>query len=405
MIWRKNIYGRNTLEFITLFAGMLLFFSFYQESYWLVYLGSFLIVICQLSIYYLKQVDKQLMLKNEKEIVRLAIDDHYDLIIHLSQASRLPIYKGMLKVKLESVVEGISLPSYQSDTELEISIPFHLMGRASNQITLPLKAIRRGATRIISLRISIENAFGFGSVDLEYNPFIYKEIIVHPKPHFVPHTEKLLSTKFQGDFSAPASVYEHILAPIGTRDYVYTDAFQRVHWKASAKTQSLQTKIFEKTTHLSWTFIINLRVPSMPNHYLGIVENMEVIASQVAYLGQFAIKRGIEFEVFINLRMANKTAVYHLPNGAGAKQLGKLLDSLSRINNRNGHTVPMNKLFYYVEKHQQKSPIVIYAGPVEEECTPYFSRLQKRGQKVFVLKDQDLPAVIPFDAAENRGWG
>jgi uncharacterized protein (DUF58 family) len=396
MTWRKNVYGGTVIESLTVIAVILLLVSFYQETYWLVFLGCLLFVLCQMSIYYLNHVADELVLDNEKETIRLTVGDETVLTLKLSQLSRLPIFRGTLQLKLESIVEGIGIPSYMSESYVEFTIPIHLKGKEMIQVPLPIKALTRGTSRIKSLNLTIPNFFGYGSVDLSYNLFIHKEIIVHPVTISVPQTEKLYATKSQGDFPSTTSMHDHLLSPIGTRDYVYTDSFQRIHWKASAKTQSLQTKVFERTAHYSWTFIINLREPNSPSYYLGVVENIESIASNVAYLAQFATKKGIEFELFLNLRMVSETAVYHLPKGGGVKQLGKVLDLLARLNER-GSTIPLNKMLHFVEKHQHNSPVVIYCGPFEGKELSYFSKLQKKGQKVYLLQDDsEYPAIIPF---------
>jgi uncharacterized protein (DUF58 family) len=396
MVWRKNVHGGNALELVTLIACVLLLVSFYQETYWLIFLACFLVVLSRMSLYYLNHVSDQLVFDNRKETIRLSVGEETTLTLKLSQLSRLPIFRGIVELKLESIVEGVGIPSFPSESNVVFTIPIHLKGKETLQIPLPLKAVTRGATRIKSINITIQNFFGYGFVELSYNPFIHKELIIHPIPISVPQTEKLFATKAQGEFPTQSSMHEHLLSPIGTRDYVYSDSFSRIHWKASAKTQTLQTKVFEKTAHYSWTFIINLRVPNMPNYHLGVVENLESIISNVAYMAQFATKKGIEFELFLNLRMASEAAVYHLPKGGGTKQLGKLLDLLARLNER-GNTVAINKMFNYVEKQQQHSPVVIFSGPYEDEVVSYFSKMQKKGQKVYILQDDhEYPAIVPF---------
>jgi uncharacterized protein (DUF58 family) len=396
MTWRKNVHGGNALELVTLIAGVLLIVSFYQDTYWLIFLGCFLLVLSGMSLYYLNHVADQLELENRRETIRLSVGEETILTLKLSQLSRLPIFRGIVELKLESIVEGVGIPSYPSESNIVFTIPIHLKGKETIQIPLPLKAVTRGATRIKSINVTIQNFFGFGFVELSFNPFIHKELIVHPVIIPVPQTEKLFATKAQGEFPIQSSIHEHLLSPIGTRDYVYSDSFGRIHWKASAKTQTLQTKVFEKTAHYSWTFIINLRVPNMPNYHLGVVENLESIISNVAYMAQFATKKGIEFELFLNLRMASGAAVYHLPKGEGSKQLGKVLDLLARLNER-GNTVPLNKMFNFVEKQQQHSPVVIFSGPYEDEGVSYFSKMQKKGQMVYILQDDhEYPAIVPF---------
>ncbi|HYK72621.1 MAG TPA: DUF58 domain-containing protein, partial [Pseudoneobacillus sp.] len=308
MGWRKTIHGSNTVEGISVISGILLIFSLYNQSYLLTFLGSLLLVLSRMSYYYLKNVANQLVFENEKETIRLTVGEESTLFIKFSQLSRLPIFHALVKLKFEAIVEGNGISSSIDKDNIEFTFPMHIKGKETIRIPLPLKALGRGVTRIKSLDITIPNFFGFGSVELSYNPFIQKELIIHPVPISVPQTEQLVATKSQGDFPTPSSIYEQILAPIGTRDYVFTDSFQRIHWKASAKTQKLQTKVFERTSHHSWTFIINLREPNTPYYHMGVVENLESIASNVAYMAQVATKKGIEYEVFLNLRTASEVS-------------------------------------------------------------------------------------------------
>lgn len=396
MGWRKTIQGGNTIEGITLISGVLLLFSFYQQAYLLTFLGAFLLVLSSMSHYYLKNIANQFIFENDKETIRLTVGEETTLFLKFSQISRLPIFHALVKIKFEAIVEGPGLDSSIDRENIQITIPIQLKGKETIQIPLPLKALTRGVTRIKSLEVTIPNFFGFGSVELTYNPFIQKELIIHPIPISVPQTEQLVATKSQGEYPTPSSIYEQILAPIGTRDYVYTDSFKQIHWKASAKTQKLQTKIFEKTSHYSWTFIINLREPNTPFYHMGVVENIESIASNVAYLAQLATKKGIEFEVFLNLRMASEVSVFHLPIGGGTHQLGKVFDMLSRIHPK-GNTLPINKLLHFVEKQHQDSPVVIVCGPFDEVGSQYFAQMQRRGQSVYFLKDHlEYPAIVPF---------
>ncbi|MFD2445561.1 DUF58 domain-containing protein [Bacillus sp. CGMCC 1.16607] len=396
MAWRKTINGGNTLEGITLISAVLLVFSFYQQTFWLMFLGGLLLVLSRMSIYYLNHAADSLEFENNRETIRLSEGEETTVNIVLSQLSRLPIFQATLQVRLENVVEGVGIPSLHSESNVELMIPIQLKGNDTIHIPLQLKAMRRGVTRIKSLELIIPNFFGFGSVELTYQPYIQKELIIHPTSIAVPQTDQLVATKLQGNYATPTSMYEQILAPIGTRDYVFTDSFQRIHWKASAKTQNLQTKIYERTAHHSWTFIINLREPNTPNYHMGVVENIESIASNVAYMAQVATKKGIDYEVFLNIRTASQGAVYHIPIGNGTHQLGRVLDSLARVQ-RNGNTLPINKLLRYVDKQQQNSPVVIACGPYEEEGYLHLAQMQKKGQRVYLLHDDvEYPAIIPL---------
>jgi len=395
MSWRKEIQGVNSIEGFFVVASVLLVISLFQSSYLLMFIGSFLFILSRMSISYLNHVADHLELENEKETIRLSVGEETNLLIKISQLSRLPIFHATLRVRLEPIIET-GLPTRSDKEDIEISIPIYLKGREAVQIPLNIKAVTRGVTRIKSLDLIIPNFFGLGSVNLSYNRFLHKELVIYPTPIPVPNTERLIATKSHGYYPTRSSIYEQVLAPIGTRDYVYTDSFQRIHWKASAKTQVLQTKVFERTADYSWTFIINIRKPNTSNIHLGIVENYEAIASNVAYLAQYASKKGIDFELFVNLHMVGGISVYHLPLGGGAQQLAKVLDLLARVSNKS-YTQPINRLLRSVEKQQGNSPVVIFCGPFGDEGKYYFSKMQKKGQKVYILQDDILhPNIVPF---------
>jgi len=396
MIWKKEISGGLELERASIIAFILLIISFFKSSYLFMFISSMIFVLCRLSVYYLNHVADALVLENEKETIRLSVGDETNLVLKISQLNRIPVYNAILRIKLEPIVEGVGIPTSIINENLFIQIPISIKGKGRIQIPFKLKGVTRGVTKIKSIELTIQNFFGLGSVYLTYHHFFQKELVIFPIPIQVPHTEKLIATKSHGYYTTPSSIYEQVLSPIGTRDYVNTDPFQRIHWKATAKTQSLKTKIFERTADYSWTFIINLRMPNTPNFQIGVVENIEETASNVAYLAEIASKKGIDYELFINLHTVTGPSIFHLPKGGGTHQLARVLDILARVN-RNSYTQPINKLLYYVDKQQAKSPIVIYCGPIGDEGKRSFLQMQKNGQKVYFLHaDDKFPAIVPY---------
>ena len=397
MIWNKEIQGIQALEAVTAISALILFFSLYQPSFWFIFLGAFLLILSRMSIYYLKHVSDQLVFDNEKKTLRISIGEETLLGLKISQNSRLPVFQASLKIKLQSIVEGAGFPSKNNGDEMEFTLPIHLKGKEAVLLSIPIKGITRGATRINSLELTVDNFFGIGSVELKYKPFIQKEVLVYPTPFPVP-MERLTSFKSNGDFTVRSSIHEEILSPVATRDYVYSDSFKQIHWKASAKVQSLQTKVFEQKADYSWTFIVNLRDPDI-RHGLGMIRNIESIAANIAFLAQYAAKHSIPYELFLNLIVANQSSVYHLPKGEGPRQLAKVLDLLARIG-RIGITLPVSKFLHSVEKQQQNSPVVIICGSFENLDDPYFLRMQKNSQRIFLLQDGlENASILPLGKA------
>jgi uncharacterized protein (DUF58 family) len=71
---------------------------------------------------------------------------------------------------------------------------------------------------------------------------------------------------------------------VGVRDYRPEDSFRHVHWKATARTQQLQTKVFEPTTAVQFGVFLNL--DTFEHYWEGIdyqrAENAITVAASLA---------------------------------------------------------------------------------------------------------------------------
>src|SRR5699024_30032 len=121
-----------------------------------------------------------------------------------------------------------------------------------------------------------------------------------------------------GDEVTNFSPYEDIQSPLGTRAYSFSDPFHRINWKATAKTQQLQTNIYEKTIDKSYFFIVNLtnEKSSLPKPN-QLSSDLEELLSYTAYLTQQATKEKVSYQIAINARRFGDRPYVHLPNGQG----------------------------------------------------------------------------------------
>lgn len=78
---------------------------------------------------------------------------------------------------------------------------------------------------------------------------------------------------------------------IGVRDYTYGDDLRRVHWKATARTMQLQSKIYEPTT--TYTLVMFLNVATQLDSYFGIhPELQELSICAAASVADWALNEG-----------------------------------------------------------------------------------------------------------------
>src|SRR5699024_2646225 len=179
----------------------------------------------------------------------------------------------------------IKVLSYTKDTKSyykQIDVPLSVMGRRKAVIELPIIAKQRGATRITNIKFQFPHLFNFDRVMLKYLPFYQAEFIVFPKLLPVQDLESIYH-KVPGEQRMNFSPYEDIQSPAGTRDYNYSDPFHRINWKATAKTQKLQTNIYERVVDMSIMLIMKIELMTS-FHITDSTKNLEEPFSYTEYL-------------------------------------------------------------------------------------------------------------------------
>ena len=87
-----------------------------------------------------------------------------------------------------------------------------------------------------------------------------------------------------GDRRAPRRLLEDPSRVIGVRDYAYGDDLRRVHWKATARTMQLQSKVYEATT--TYTLVTFLNVAVQLDAHFGIHPELQELAICAAEIGR-----------------------------------------------------------------------------------------------------------------------
>lgn len=119
-----------------------------------------------------------------------------------------------------------------------------------------------------------------------------------------------------GEQAAQRRLLEDPLRVIGARDWLPGDDLRRVHWKATARAMTLQSKVYEPTT--TWTLALFLNVNSFPNPALGVNPDLlELTMAAAASVAAWAVEQGYAVGLFSNGVQA-LTEVDEPPPAAGA---------------------------------------------------------------------------------------
>lgn len=365
MIWQKEKGTGNSRNLDYLLIAIILFFLIaviFNQPLLFAVIGIMLsyLVMTKLYDYF---IGRKLSIQNQRMSMRLFPGDHTLLKFQLDNRSSIPYINGHFKFQLDNNIQVNLNDVHILKHEQSVQLPLSVMSKTTSTIDIPIVAKSRGTTKIKNIQYEFPNLFSFTSSILKYVPYYYSEYIVFPKLKKV----EGLSHYFQykaGEQQVLLSPYEDILSPYGTRDYHFDDPFHKINWKASAKTQSLQTHVYEHVLDQSLLIVVNLGLQN-GNNMTQINPMMEELLSYAAYITKYATEENIPFEVVVNVRKPGKIPYLQMKQGGGKDHYARTLELLARIP-KQPLIMPINQVVYQTMKHTHEPQTVIMVG----ECTP-----------------------------------
>lgn len=152
-----------------------------------------------------------------------------------------------------------------------------------------------------------------------------------------------------GERTVPRRLLEDPTRVLGVREWLPGDDLRRVHWKATARAMSLQSKVYEPTT--TWTLAVFLNINSYANPVLGTNPSLiELAIAAAASIAQWATQQGYAVGLFANGLQTTQgeeetptsaaagrsvevqwAARVRLPPSSRAEQLPRILEALARL--------------------------------------------------------------------------
>lgn len=182
--------------------------------------------------------------------------------------------------------------------------------------------------------------YAFGPVELRSGDFfglfeqrqtlLRKEwLIVYPE---VRSLEQLgLPTKDPfGDSKAWQRIFEDPARTVGVREYQPEDSFRRIHWKASARLQRFQSRLYEPTT--SHHLAIFLNVATFPRPWRGIVPDVLEEAIRVAAsIANYGVTEKYQVGLLANGSVPGSDQPLKVLPSRDPQQLTRILEALAAV--------------------------------------------------------------------------
>ena len=242
---------------------------------------------------------------------RLYSGETFSLWIDASNRKILPVWLG-LDITASGGLQPLDGLSPAGETSLA---PF---SRRSG--TWEFRASRRGIHAIGPIRVLTGDPLGLWSRErtLDFRP----EIIVYPR--IIPTEDLILPFRDYFGIHPARGIIEDPAWYEGTREYTGTKPARSIHWKASARFDSLQEKIFEPTSHRKAFFLLDGSGFEEDKDEAGFETALEVLASLATLLAE----SGASIAAATDRAVTGFPPI--LPLGRGPEHLGSFLELLAR---------------------------------------------------------------------------
>ncbi len=222
-----------------------------------------------------------------------------------------------------------------------------------------------------------------------------------------------------GDQRTPRRLLEDPSRVIGIRDYAYSDSLRRVHWKATAHTMQLQSKVYEATT--TYTLVLFLNVATYIDAIHGIQpEIQELSICAAASVADWALNEGYAVGLYANTLMflpeeqvqfeaeqqgeevpnldatiaaQLKRRRIHLPPSSSEEQRKRIMEMLARILPSFG-----GSLEDIIQTERTRLPagatVVVITSTMTERLLDTLARIKQAGHAVSILFASDTPSPL-----------
>ena len=264
-----------------------------------------------------------------------------------------------------------------------------------------LKGERRGYYPVGPMTVTSGDIFGLYSRSMAFPA--RDHILVYPRV-FPVDRMMLPSLHPLGESRTERRIFEDPARAVGIRDYQPYDSLKHIHWKASARSQRLQVKVFEPTTTFKVTFF--LAVDSFHCDGSFLEEEFELAISTAASIAYHISEQGSPVGLFANTASADSGQGISLPPSANRQQLMRILEALAKATSKENE--PFEAL---MEREREGLPsgttlILICARPLES-LSNLLRTLNEAGHKLLILligeHKRPLNETVPWKNIRNPG--
>lgn len=318
-------------------------------------------------------------------------DDEVDLTIRIVNRKALPLASLQVLDHVPSGLQLLNAPvlARSAHSAQLLNRRTSLRWYESVVWRYKVRCPTRGAYKIGPVELKSGDPFGIYSSDATLE--VYDRLLVYPRLLTLREL-KLPAHNPLGDVRSGLLLRDP-LRVVGVRDYAPGDPLKDVHWAATARTGSLQTRIYEPTT--SHVLAIFLDLDTFEYYYEGIDPmQVERMISATATLAQAGLEAGYAVGLYANGAPAEDEHLARLPPGRSPAQRGQILETLARLTAYS--VMPISRLLQFTAHDLAPGSTVLLISCVNSSRRrAVLLRLRELGYKVAWLAMGDEAPQVP----------
>jgi uncharacterized protein (DUF58 family) len=201
-----------------------------------------------------------------------------------------------------------------------------------------------------------------------------------------------------GETRAHQRIFEDPSRAVGVRDHQPEDGFRHVHWKATARRQTLQVKVYEPTT--SFSLIVFLNVATYARHWEGVdPERLERAISVAASIASYAAGQRYVLGLVANGTVPGSDQALKVPPGRSPYQLMHVLEALAAVTPF--ATTSLERLLLAESPRLPwGATLVVVTAVLTDELLSTLIRLRDGGRRLVLVSlaqeppKQELPGIL-----------
>lgn len=273
----------------------------------------------------LQEVDYRRRFSERRAFVGETID------LELAVVNRKPLPVGWLRltdrVPTALAVEGGEVTATNVPTVGQIRLVLALRWYEQVVRSYRLHCPRRGFYPFGPVEMEAGDIFGLFSRKRRIEPREW--LIVYPRVESLADLGLPPKEPF-GPVKADTPLFEDPIRTVGVRDHRAEDGFGRIHWKATARRQQLQSRVYEPATGHNLVLVLN--VATLAKHWQGYIpEQLERVVSIAASIAAHASEQRWPVGIIANGALPTSDQAIKVLPGRSPGQLTRIMEALAAV--------------------------------------------------------------------------